>query len=77
MKSRMDSTGTQLTMDNLKIEFCGKGVNAGAASDKILPCYLHSCPPHFNTVEYYDVSEANNKLHDNFYYEHKKTSRII
>jgi hypothetical protein len=57
LKTRLNVTGTQLKMDNLMIDFCGKGVNAGAASDKILPCYLHTCPPHFNTVEYYDVSD--------------------
>ncbi|CAB3366136.1 Hypothetical predicted protein [Cloeon dipterum] len=54
LKPKMDAAGGFLQMDNLKIEFVGKGANAGAATSKILPCYLHTCPPHFNTVEYYD-----------------------
>ncbi|XP_059473791.1 biotin--protein ligase [Neocloeon triangulifer] len=56
--AQVKAEGNVLQRDALRLEFCGKGVAAGAASDTVLPCYLHTCPPHFNTVEYFDTLET-------------------
>lgn len=51
------------TLDNklLTLKFFGKNETPSAASEKILPIMIHSCPDDFSTVEYFDVSLLNFK----------------
>ncbi|KAF4520098.1 hypothetical protein B566_EDAN010327 [Ephemera danica] len=64
VKSRLGSSCNTLEMDNLVLQFCGKGATPSQPSHSILPVMLHSCPPHFNTLEYFDnlTTEALGRL---------------
>jgi hypothetical protein len=55
-KSRLGPSGNTLSMDNLILQFYGKGMAPTEPSSSLLPVMLYSCPPHFNTLEYFDVS---------------------
>ncbi|XP_034249233.1 biotin--protein ligase [Thrips palmi] len=52
VKSRMN--GNSLKNGDLELQFCGKGEKPPPASARLLPILLHSCPPSFSTVEYFD-----------------------
>lgn len=48
--------GNTLKNKDLEIQFCGKGEQPPPASERLLPVLIHSCPPSFSTVEYFEVS---------------------
>ncbi|KAK3920863.1 Biotin--protein ligase [Frankliniella fusca] len=52
VKSRMN--GNVLKTGELELQFCGKGEKPPTATDHLFPILLHSCPPSFSTVEYFD-----------------------
>ncbi|KAJ1527555.1 hypothetical protein ONE63_007521 [Megalurothrips usitatus] len=52
LKSQMN--GNSLKNGDLELQFCGKSEKPALASERLLPILLHSCPPTFSTVEYFD-----------------------
>ncbi|XP_026281762.1 biotin--protein ligase [Frankliniella occidentalis] len=52
LRSRMN--GNILKNGDLELQFCGKGEKPTTASERLFPILLHSCPPSFSTVEYFD-----------------------
>lgn len=41
---------------HMTIVFCGKDDQYEEPSNNYLPILIHSCPQHFNTVSYFEVS---------------------
>lgn len=55
-KLKNTMSDNELEVSNLTLQFCANKKNMESPSADYLPIMMHMCPPHFSTVDYFEVN---------------------